>query len=239
MGIFDDLLYRATKRTFDLAVAGTGLALLSAPLAALAIAIKLDSEGPVFYRGERVGQGGKIFRIFKFRSMRVTTSKGPDTTSATDDRITKVGHIIRNYKLDELSQLINIVLGDMSLVGPRPEVKWCVDLYTEEEKAILTVRPGITDWSSIKFHNEGDIIKASGYADPDQAYLELIRPEKLRLQLKYVREKSLATDLSILFDTFATLLATRVAGKTTELPVTAPASANESSHEGKHVVAQA
>jgi lipopolysaccharide/colanic/teichoic acid biosynthesis glycosyltransferase len=171
-------------------------------MAAVGIAIKLDSPGPVFYRGERVGLQGRPFRIFKFRSMRANRG-GPDTTGARDDRITGVGHFIRRYKIDELPQLINVLLGEMSLVGPRPEVQKFVDMYTEEEKAILTVRPGITDWSSIKFHNEGEIVDKSGYASADEAYLELIRPEKLRLQLKYVKERSLRADFKILCDTFA------------------------------------
>jgi lipopolysaccharide/colanic/teichoic acid biosynthesis glycosyltransferase len=194
----------------DVVAAGGGLIVLAVPMAVAALAIKLESPGPVFYRGERVGRNGKLFRIFKFRSMRVTDDSGPNTTSANDDRLTRFGKIIRKYKFDELSQLINVVMGDMSLVGPRPEVKWCVDLFTEEEKAILNVRPGITDWSSIKFHDEGEIIARSGFSDPDQAYLTLVRPEKLRLQLKYVRECSLRTDFEILFETLRILLKTRL-----------------------------
>lgn len=196
-----DVLYRIAKRAFDVGVAATGLGVLALPMAAVAIAIKLDSRGPVFYRGDRVGLRGRPFRIFKFRSMRVNRG-GPDTTSVCDDRITRVGHFIRRYKIDELPQLINVLLGQMSLVGPRPEVQKFVDMYTEEEKAILAVRPGITDWSSIKFHNEGEIVAKSGYADADDAYLRLIRPEKLRLQLKYVKERSLSADFRILWDTF-------------------------------------
>ena len=171
-------------------------------MAAVAIAIKLDSRGPVFYRGERAGLRGKPFRIFKFRSMRVHRG-GPDSTSVHDDRITRIGHFIRRYKIDELPQLLNVLAGDMSLVGPRPEIQKFVDMYTVQEKAILEVQPGITDWSSIKFHNEGEVIASSGYADADQAYLELIRPEKLRLQLKYVRERNLMVDFDILWQTIA------------------------------------
>src|SRR6266852_382233 len=197
-----DAIYGIAKRALDVGVAATGLGVLVLPMAAVAIAIKLDGPGPVFYRGERVGLYGKPFRIFKFRSMRANRG-GPDTTSVRDDRITRVGHFIRRYKIDELPQLINVLLGEMSLVGPRPEVQKFVDMYTEEEKAILTVRPGITDWSSIKFHNEGEIVANSGYANADEAYRELIRPEKLRLQLKYVKERSLRADFKILCDTFA------------------------------------
>jgi lipopolysaccharide/colanic/teichoic acid biosynthesis glycosyltransferase len=196
-----DALYRLAKRAFDVGAAATGLGVLALPMAAVAVAIKLDSQGPVFYRGERVGLHGRPFRIFKFRSMRVNRG-GPDTTSIRDDRVTAVGRFIRRYKIDELPQLINVLFGEMSLVGPRPETQKFVDMYTEEEKAILTVRPGITDWSSIKFHNEGEIVAKSGYADADEAYLRLIRPEKLRLQLKYVTERSLSADFKILWDTF-------------------------------------
>ncbi len=193
----------------DVFIAATGLGVLAIPMAAIAVAIKLDSRGRVFYHGERVGRYGKVFRIFKFRSMRVH-ARGPEATSANDERITRVGRFVRRYKIDELPQLLNILRGDMSLVGPRPEVRWCVDLYTEEEKAILGVRPGLTDWSSIKFHDEGEIIAASGYSDANQAYLDLIRPEKLRLQLRYVREQSLGQDFQILWQTLITLLRSRV-----------------------------
>jgi lipopolysaccharide/colanic/teichoic acid biosynthesis glycosyltransferase len=204
------LMGRVAKRTLDIVAASAGLAALSVPFGLVALAIKMETPGPVFYRGERVGRHGKTFRIFKFRSMQMTDGTGPHTTSTDDERVTRIGKVIRHYKLDELSQLINVLLGDMSLVGPRPEVKWCVDLYTDEEKAILKVRPGITDWSSIKFHNEGEIIANSGFADPDQAYLTLVRPEKLRLQLKYVRECSLRIDLTILFETMRVLIQTRL-----------------------------
>jgi lipopolysaccharide/colanic/teichoic acid biosynthesis glycosyltransferase len=204
----------AAKRALDFAASSVGLAALSLPMTLIGLAIKIDSAGPVFYRGERVGRGGRIFRMFKFRSMRADgAGKGPDATSIRDDRITRVGRFIRKYKLDELPQLLNVLKGEMSLVGPRPEVKWCVDLYTEEEKAILTMRPGITDRASIRFRNEGEIIAASGYSDANKAYLELIRPEKLRLQLEYVRNWSLGLDLKILFQTFTTLFASRPASE--------------------------
>jgi lipopolysaccharide/colanic/teichoic acid biosynthesis glycosyltransferase len=199
----------ALKRCFDAVIATAGLAVLAVPMAAVAVAIKIDSPGPVFYRGERVGLDGVTFRIFKFRSMRVTHGGGPMSTSDDDDRITRVGQYIRRYKLDELSQLINVVMGEMSVVGPRPEIKAFVDMYTEQEKLILTARPGITDWASIRFHNEGAIIKQSGYSDPEQAYLELVRPEKLRLQLKYVREQTFFTDLKIIGETLLVLVRSR------------------------------
>lgn len=197
------------KRVLDFVFSVAALTVLVVPMAVVAVAIKLDSAGPVFYRGWRVGMNGRPFRIFKFRSMYADGKPGPTSTNEEDPRITRVGRLVRKFKLDEVAQLLNVMLGDMSLVGPRPEVQKFVDMYTEEEKLILTVRPGITDWSSIKFHNEGEIIAASGYADADQAYFDLIRPEKLRLQLKYVRERSMRVDVEILFKTLATLVRTR------------------------------
>lgn len=204
----DNWFYEVAKRGLDVCVAITALALFGLPMLAIAVAIKIESQGPVFYRGERVGRYGKGFWIFKFRSMRMHHG-GPETTSANDQRITVIGRFIRKFKIDELPQLINVLKGEMSLVGPRPEVRWCVELYTDEEKEILTVRPGITDWSSIKFNNEGEIVARSGYSDANQAYLDLIRPEKVRLQLRYVRERSLAVDAKILWQTIAVLGRTR------------------------------
>ncbi len=207
------------KRFFDIVVSMFGLLILSPVFIALAVAIKAESRGPVFYRGIRVGLGGRPFRIFKFRSMVQDADKdGVSSAGTTDLRVTKIGQLIRRFKLDEFSQFINVLIGDMSLVGPRPEVQKFVDLYTEEEKLISTVRPGITDWSSIKFHNEGEIIEASGLPDADEAYAKLIRPEKLRLQLKYVRERSLWIDLKIIFSTVFTLISTRMGGKPIGVP---------------------
>lgn len=207
------------KRFFDLLFSGAGLFFLSPAFLLLAVAVKLNSSGPVFYRGVRVGRGGKSFKIYKFRSMVADAEKkGAASTSNTDMRVTSVGHFIRKFKFDEFSQLINVFIGDMSLVGPRPEVQKFVDMYTEEEKQILTVRPGITDWSSIKFHNEGDIIEASGIGDADEAYAKLIRPEKLRLQLKYVRERNLFIDIKIIICTILTIFSTRSGGEPVGLP---------------------
>lgn len=204
------------KRALDLVASSAALAIVGPTIAAVAAVIKLDSRGPVFYRGERVGLNGKPFKIFKFRSMVVDAERlGGPSTSGNDSRVTRVGRFIRKYKLDELPQLINVLVGDMSLVGPRPEVKRYVDMYTEEEKKILSVRPGITDWASMKFHNEGEIIAESGFQDPEQAYMELIRPEKLRLQLKYVSERNVKTDAEILFRTFSKLVATRASQRST------------------------
>lgn len=167
-------------------------------LTIIAVWIKLYDGGPVFYRGERVGLAGRIFRIFKFRTMVVSAERlGGSSTANEDSRITKVGGLLRKYKIDELPQFINVFLGDMSMVGPRPEVKYYTDLYTEEEKAILTIRPGITDWASIWNADEGAIL--AGADDPEKAYETLIRPTKLKLQLKYVKEHSFWMDLKILF----------------------------------------
>lgn len=201
------------KRLFDECASAAGLVFLAPFFLLIAAAIKLESKGPVFYRGERVGKNGELFRIYKFRSMVANADKiGGSSTSGTDMRVTRVGRIVRRYKLDELSQLINVFLGDMSLVGPRPQVKWAVDMYSPEEKRILALRPGITDWASIKFHNEGDIIEKSGISDPDEAYLKLIHPEKMRLQLKYLYERTFWVDMKILFQTVSILFLTRVSG---------------------------
>jgi lipopolysaccharide/colanic/teichoic acid biosynthesis glycosyltransferase len=200
-----------SKRIFDFILSFIALFILMPIFVMLGIAIKLDSSGPVFYRGVRVGRFGKPFRIYKFRSMVVDAEKkGAASTSNNDMRVTRVGTFIRRFKFDELSQLINVFLGDMSFVGPRPEVQKFVDMYTMEEKEILKLRPGITDWSSIRFHNEGEIIAASGIADADEAYMKLIRPEKLRLQLKYAKERTFRTDLDILFTTVSSLFSTRL-----------------------------
>ncbi len=208
-----------TKRFFDLIIALSGIVILSPFFIILAIAIKLESQGPVFYRGIRVGRLGKPFRIFKFRSMVQNAEKlGASSTNTGDPRITGCGRIIRKFKLDEFSQLINILIGDMSLVGPRPEVQKFVDMYTNEEKMILYLRPGITDWSSIKYHNEPEIIAASGIQDADEAYAKLIRPGKLRLQLKYLEKKSLWVDTIIIFSTLLTLVSTRLGGKPVGVP---------------------
>jgi lipopolysaccharide/colanic/teichoic acid biosynthesis glycosyltransferase len=192
------------KRAFDLAVALVALAILGPALLVLAALIKLHDGGPVFYRGARVGLHGRSFRIFKFRTMVVNAERvGGPSTSDDDPRVTRIGRVLRRHKLDELPQLLNVVAGEMSLVGPRPEVEQEVRLYTEEERRLLTVRPGITDYASIRFRNEGEILK--GAPDPHEAYRRLIRPEKMRLALRYVNEQSLGTDLKILARTVSTL----------------------------------
>lgn len=188
------------KRAFDLIGSALGLIVLSPLLLVLPLFIKLGSRGGVFYRGLRAGRFGKPFRIFKFRTMVVNADKiGGPSTSADDPRLTRLGAFLRRYKMDELPQLINVVKGDMSLVGPRPEVLEEVSLYNEQEKHLLDVRPGITDWASIRFRDEGEILRGS--ADPHQTYREKIRPEKIRLGLEYVQQHSFLTDCRIIFDT--------------------------------------
>ena len=193
------------KRLFDMVFSLLGLTVLSPILIFLAIRIKKEDRGPVFYRGARVGRDGKSFRIFKFRTMVVDAErKGASSTSDEDPRITQIGKSLRTYKLDELPELINVLLGDMSIVGPRPEVKKFTDLFSREEKAILSVRPGITDWASVWNSDEGSAL--AGAEDPDQAYFDLIRPTKIKLQLKYLRERSLTTDLKIILLTLLTIV---------------------------------
>ena len=194
------------KRLFDLLSATIGLVVLAPVLAAVAVAIKLESAGPVCFRGQRAGRYGKAFRIFKFRTMVEDAERmGSASTPQDDRRITRVGHFLRRYKVDELPQLLNVLRGEMSLVGPRPQVPWAVDLYTEEEKGILGVRPGITDPASIRFRNEAEILRGS--VNPDKDYFEKIHPEKMRLSLEYVSTQSFWLDCKILWQTMAAVLA--------------------------------
>ena len=192
------------KRLFDIIVSGTGLVVLFPVLLLISLVIKLDSPGPVFYRGERIGRFGRPFRMFKFRTMCMDAEqRGGSSTAEDDPRLTRAGIFLRRYKLDELPQLINVLSGDMSLVGPRPQVRWAVDLYTAEERELLSVRPGITDYASLRFRNEGEILK--GAEDPDAAYLELIAPEKIRLGLEYVRNQSFLGDLKLIAATVGSM----------------------------------
>ena len=186
-------------------VATIALVIVAPLLALAALMVKLSSRGPVFYRGTRVGLNGELFPMLKFRTMVVDAeSLGGSATAADDPRITRFGKFLRRYKLDELPQFFNVLLGDMSLVGPRPEVQKYVNLYSREEKAILTVRPGITDWASIWNSNEAAVLEGS--RDPERTYEELIRPTKLALQLLYVRDHSFFVDLKILFHTAVKLI---------------------------------
>ena len=193
------------KRLFDIVCSVFGLAVLGPVLAYISYRIKSEDGGAVFYRGVRTARYGRSFRIFKFRTMVPNAEAlGGASTADEDARITRIGTTLRRYKLDELPQLINVLQGDMSVVGPRPEVKVYTDMYTDTEKAILTVRPGITDWASIWNCDEGGVL--AGAADPEKAYQERIRPTKIRLQLKYVRERSFFTDLKIIFLTVLAIL---------------------------------
>ncbi len=188
------------KRAFDFTLALFGLIVFSPILLFTSLWIKIDSPGPVFYRGVRTGRNGKPFKIFKFRSMVVNADKiGGPSTADTDRRITKSGKFIRKFKLDEIPQFMNVLVGDMSFVGPRPEVQKYTDMYTPEEKPILDLRPGITDWASIWNSDEGAIL--AGLEDPDKGYEEHIRPGKLKLQLHYRRTHNLLTDIKILLYT--------------------------------------
>lgn len=200
------------KRAFDILTAIFGILLLSPLLACIAVAVRFTSQGPAFYRGMRAGLRGQPFRIFKFRTMIVNADRiGGPSTAEDDPRITRVGHWLRRYKLDELPQLFNVVRGEMSLVGPRPEVLSETHDYTVEERRLLEVRPGITDWASIEFRNEGEILRGS--EDPHRTYREKIRPEKVRLGLAYVEHHSMFVDLAILFETFKVLLLPGTVGR--------------------------
>ena len=189
------------KRLFDIVASGLGLIVLSPLFLILAIWIKLDSKGPVFYRQVRVGYKNKDFHIFKFRSMRVGADKGSLVTiGGRDPRVTKSGYWIRKFKLDELPQLINVFIGDMSLVGPRPEVRHYVDYWTPEQMHVLDVRPGITDPASIKFRNENELMEQA--EDPEKYYIEVIMQEKIKLYLEYVEKHNFFYDLGLIFKTF-------------------------------------
>lgn len=193
------------KRIFDIVASGCGLVVLSPVLLLVAIWIKLDSRGPVFYRQVRVGYKNRDFRIFKFRSMSIGADKGSLVTiGGRDPRITRSGYFIRKYKLDELPQLINVFVGDMSLVGPRPEVRHYVDYWTEEQMHILDVRPGITDPASIKFRNENELMGKA--ENPEEYYINVIMQQKIQLYLEYVKNASFLYDLKLIFKTFKVII---------------------------------
>ena len=193
------------KRLFDIVMSGLGLLVLSPLFLLLAIWIKLDSKGPVFYRQSRVGWHNKDFRIFKFRSMRVGSDKGSLVTiGGRDPRITRSGYFIRKFKFDELPRLFNVFIGDMSLVGPRPEVRHYVNYWTPEQMHVLDVRPGITDPASIKFRNENELLE--NVEDPENYYIDVIMQEKLKLYLSYVKNHSFLGDLGLIFKTFFAII---------------------------------
>lgn len=189
------------KRFFDLVASGLGLLVLSPLFLVLAVWIKCDSKGPVFYRQVRVGRNNGDFRLYKFRSMRGGSDKrGLITIGGHDPRVTRSGYYIRRYKLDELPQLINVFVGDMSLVGPRPEVRKYVDLYSPEQMHVLDVRPGITDLASIRYRNENELLEQVD--DPERYYVDVIMQDKLRINLEYVANHSFRGDLKLICQTF-------------------------------------
>lgn len=188
------------KRAMDVIVSAAALLVLWPIFLLIALAIVADDPGPVFYRQVRVGRGGKPFRIFKFRTMVVDADKkGLSITVGRDSRITRVGAFLRRTKLDELAQLLNVLAGQMSFVGPRPEVPRYVELYTPYQRQVLLVRPGITDYASIAYRNENDLL--AGAADPERMYVETVMPDKIELNMKYLREISPLADLRLIMKT--------------------------------------
>ena len=188
------------KRAMDIVISGGALIVLWPVLFIVALAIKIDDPGPVFYRQVRVGRGGKEFRIFKFRTMVVDADKkGLAITVGKDNRITRMGAFLRKTKLDELAQLLNVFFGDMSFVGPRPEVPKYVNMYTPNQRQVLLVRTGITDYASIAYRNENDMLE--GAEDPERMYIDVIMPDKIELNMKYLREISPLADLRLIFGT--------------------------------------
>jgi lipopolysaccharide/colanic/teichoic acid biosynthesis glycosyltransferase len=194
------------KRIFDLVFVILGLIVLSPLMLFIALWIVIDSKGGVFYRQTRVGKNGRDFLIYKFRTMHVDADRlGLLTIGGKDKRVTKAGYYLRKYKLDELAQLINVLNGSMSLVGPRPEVRKYVNLYTDEQRKVLSVKPGITDRASIIYRNENELLAKA--ADPEQFYIKEVMPEKLKLNLTYVENNNLITDLQIILQTIRKLFA--------------------------------
>ena len=196
----------AAKRAMDIVLSAAALCVLWPVLLLIALAIVVDDPGPVFYRQVRVGRSGKPFRIFKFRTMVVDADKkGLSITVGRDSRITRVGAFLRRTKLDELAQLLNVLCGQMSFVGPRPEVPRYVELYTPYQRQVLLVRPGITDYASIAYRNENDLL--AGADDPERMYIETIMPDKIELNMKYLREISPLTDVRLMLRTVLAVIA--------------------------------
>ncbi|MCC2972432.1 sugar transferase [Massilia sp. IC2-476] len=194
-----------SKRAFDLLGATLGLVLLAPLLILIALWIRLDSRGPVLYRQQRVGRGGRLFTIYKFRTMAQRQVDGPELTVGADPRVTRAGRFLRHYKLDELPQLWNVVEGSMSLVGPRPEVPRYVDCYPlEQRRLVLSVVPGITDWAAIRYKDENAVLARA--ADPERAYVESVLPVKLDYYVRYVRERTFWGDIRILAHTLAAIV---------------------------------
>ncbi len=193
------------KRVFDILFSFLGIIILSPVFLIIAIIIKADSKGPVIYKQVRVGRSGKDFSLLKFRTMRTDSDKeGLLTVGGRDSRITKSGYNLRKYKADEFPQLINVFKGDMSFVGPRPEVRKYVNLYSESQRKVLDVRPGITDIASIKYRNENELLESS--KDPENYYINEIMPDKIRLNLEYLKNRSFFKDLKIIFQTFGAIV---------------------------------
>lgn len=193
------------KRAMDVVLSACALAVLWPLLLLIALAIWIDDPGPVFYRQVRVGRNGKTFRIFKFRSMVMDADKkGLAITVGRDSRITRVGAVLRKTKLDELAQLLNVILGQMSFVGPRPEVPKYVELYTPYQRQVLLVRPGITDYASIAYRNENDLL--AGAPNPEAMYIEQIMPDKIELNMKYLREISPLADIRLILKTIVAVI---------------------------------
>ena len=196
----------AAKRVMDIVVSAAALCVLWPVLALIALAIVVDDPGPVFYRQVRVGRGGRPFRIFKFRTMVVDADrKGLSITVGRDSRITRVGAFLRKTKFDELAQLLNVLAGQMSFVGPRPEVPRYVELYTPYQRQVLLVRPGITDYASIAYRNENDLL--AGAKDPERMYIETVMPDKIELNMKYLREISPLADVRLILKTIIAVIA--------------------------------
>lgn len=195
------------KRLFDVAAAGLGLILVSPLLLITAALVRVSSPGPVLFRQTRVGRGGEPFTLLKFRTMYTDAEqRGGQLTVGRDPRVTRIGHYLRASKLDELPQLINVVRGDMSLVGPRPEVPRYVALYSEDQRRVLDVRPGITDPASVVYRNESDLM--ADQSDPESFYVDVLMPEKLRLNLEYQERRTLASDITVIFDTLKAVVRT-------------------------------
>jgi lipopolysaccharide/colanic/teichoic acid biosynthesis glycosyltransferase len=192
------------KRIFDIVVSFVGLVILSPLFLILAIAIARDSKGPVFFKQTRVGRNGVPFKIYKFRTMvEDAEARGMQLTVGDDSRITKVGTFLRKTKIDELPQLINVFKGEMSFVGPRPEVPKYVGLYTEDQRQVLMVRPGITDLASIEYRNESELLATAD--NPEKVYIEEVMPRKIELNKEYIRNMSLVSDMRIILKTIAVL----------------------------------
>lgn len=193
-----------TKRIFDLLFAGASIPFLLPIMGIVAVLVKLESYGPVFFVQTRIGRNGKSFPLYKFRSMRVNAEKNGQLTIGTRDlRVTRIGYYLRKYKIDELPQLMNVLKGDMSIVGPRPEVMKYVKMYNEEQKIVLSIKPGITDLASLAYSNENRILQDK--ENPEEFYVNHIVPDKLRLNLEYLRSASLPTDINIIFCTLKTI----------------------------------